>query len=275
MRAPEGFVLDRDGRDVLVARQDSLDDLRRLGLGRALRFEELVRAAPVGSGRGRTARIEVSPGRRWVLKRMRRGGLLRVFWRERFRGTGRLLANLTTPIEAERRGIRTARPVALLVRGGPPGLHRAWMATEEIEGAEDLRARFSADPSRPRAEMPVVLAFVRGMHDAGIDHRDLNLGNLLIHEDERGPRVFVVDLDRALLTRTPVSFARRQRALRRLERSWAKTLGRDGPAGEPDIVSWHAWYAGQDAQLARRLARGRAAGRIWLALHRAGWKGKS
>jgi len=219
-------------------------------------------------------RIDVSRSGRWVLKRMRRGGFLRFVWRDRFSGARRLLANLTTPVEARRRGIPTAAPVALLLRRGPPGFYRAWMALEEIEGASDLRARFSTVPPAAVTEMSAVLACVRRMHDAGIEHRDLNVGNLLIRAGERVPEVFVVDLDRVVLHDGPVSFRRRQSALRRLERSWVKTFGDAGPAGAPDAASWYSWYAGDDEEVARRLRAGRTAGRAWLAFHRMGWREK-
>ncbi len=205
---------------------------------------------------------------------MHRGGSLRFLWRDRFLGAGRLLANLTTPLEAQRRGVPTAAPVALLLWSGPPGFYRAWMAVDEIEGAEDLRARFSGVPLPAATEMSAVLACVRRMHDAGIDHKDLNLGNLLIRQSVRGPEVFVVDLDRAVLHARPVGFAGRQRALRRLERSWVKTFGDDGSSGVLEASTWYGWYAGDDHDVARRLRAGRAAGRAWLAIHRIGWARK-
>jgi hypothetical protein len=105
------------------------------------------------------------------------------------------------------------------------------------------------------------------MHDAGLEHPDLNLGNLLLRPSPSGPQAFVVDLDRAHLERRPLSRARRQAALRRLERSHAKLFGVPGPL-DGDGDAWYAGYAGDDAALSAYLSAGRPAGRLRLAVHR-------
>jgi hypothetical protein len=71
----------------------------------------------------------------------------------------------------------------------------------------------------------------------------------------------------------PLPFVTRQRALRRLERSYVKTC-HPHPAGDSVRRSIYASYAAGDGELERRLARGRRAGRIWIQLHRFGWRGK-
>jgi hypothetical protein len=146
---------------------------------------------------------------------------------------------------------------------------------EEIEGADDLGARL--DPQAPPVpdEIARVMSAVRRMHDRGVDHRDLNLGNVLLRGTGGDAQVFFVDLDRAVLRPAGVSFGRRQSALRRMERSYWK-LFRHSPGFAPDAWrSWFALYAGADGALARRLDRGRALGRLWLAFHRIGWLAQS
>jgi hypothetical protein len=69
----------------------------------------------------------------------------------------------------------------------------------------------------------------------------------------------------------PLEFAPRQRALRRLERSYSKVLAPERP--RPEIVDGiYRLYAGDDSELAARLERGRRAGRGWIFLHRLGWR---
>jgi len=70
----------------------------------------------------------------------------------------------------------------------------------------------------------------------------------------------------------PLPFSPRQSALRRLERSCAKLTGMPGPFGPGSEDLWYTLYAGDDAALARRLAAGRRAGRLSLAVHRLGWR---
>lgn len=271
MQAPSGYAQLRDGPLTLFARADLMEAATRAGLGRSETWKRLCAAALPGSGRGRIARFELE-GRRVVLKQLRRGGLAAAFWRDRFPGTARPLANLEVPREAARLGVPTALPVALLLRRGPPGLFQAWLATVEIEDASDLLALFRATPPPNAALIGAVLDRTRLMHDAGLVHPDLNLGNFLARQRPDGSwEVFVVDLDGARIRPGPLGFRERQSSLRRLERSAVKHFGDAGPPGAGPPSSWYTLYAQDDAQLARRLEAGRLAGRIGLAMHRAGW----
>jgi hypothetical protein len=111
------------------------------------------------------------------------------------------------------------------------------------------------------------------MHDRGVSHPDLNLGNVLLrHSSDASPRAFVIDFDRATFMSGPLPFGPRQAALRRLERSCAKLTGSTGPLGAGSENLWYQLYAGDDAALARRLAFGRQGGRFALAMHRLLWR---
>lgn len=266
--APAGFIADSRGRVTLFGRSGQIEHLRRIGLGRPERWQELLSQGSMpAAGRGATAVLDLA-GTRARLKRLRRGGLLGSLWRERFPGRRRVLDNLRLPIEAARRGIPTPAPLALLVVEGPPGLFRAWMAVEEIAGARDLGAWFggaNSPPSRP--ELAEAMSVVRRMHEVGLDHRDLNLGNLLLRRGGEGGSVFVVDWDGARTRTGPLSFRVRLRALRRLERSAVKLFG----TGEPAVRRlWYELYAAGDPQLADRLERVRLEGDLRLRLRRLG-----
>jgi len=263
--AVEGFdSIDVPGGRLYVA-SDRSGAVAELGLGAPKAWESRLANADPSSGRGATARCSAPSGGSLILKRMKRGGLAGPLWRDRFAGTERLLDNLRIPMEALRRGVPTARPVALLLVEGPPGLFRSWQALEEIAGSRDLAQRIRAGEEIDRAVWREAMGVVRTMHDQGVEHRDLNLGNLLIREATPGNcEAFVIDLDAARIHDGPLDFALRQRGLRRLERSWVK-LG--GESGAPD---WFALYAGDDAEMLARLYRGRARGRLLLALRRFG-----
>lgn len=224
------------------------------------------RLAGGGSGRGAAGRLVLPDGGEVVLKRMRRGGGLGSLWRDRFPGRGRLVRNVTVAREAVERGVPTPRVVALLTEEGPPGLFRGWLASERVEGAIDL-AELLRSGRAGEADLAAALAAARALHDAGIEHADLNLGNLLVRPGGSGPEGFVVDLDRARLRRGGLSSRARQAALRRLERSHAKLFGAPAPFGGDGSI-WYELYAGGDSVLRRYLAAGRPAGRFRLALHR-------
>lgn len=272
MRVPRGFEADRIGEVVLISRTGAAEPLRRAGLDRPAEWERLCAAASQGPGRGAIARVDLPGLGRAVLKRLRRGGWIAPIWQGRMLGSSRGIANLEVAREAVRRGIPTAEPIALLLRQGPPGLFRAWLATEEIDGAADLLTRFRARAEPSAGLLPAALRFVRRAHDEGLSHPDLNFGNLLARERADGEwELFVVDLDRAAFSVGPLRFAARQAALRRFERSAVKHFGADGPPGAPPRSSWGALYASGEPELARRLAAGRRAGENWLAIHRLGW----
>jgi hypothetical protein len=248
----------------LLADQAQLEALSAAGLDAPAGWSRAL-GDGVAAGRGVTSTVELATGLVARLKQLRRGGLARHVWHERFPGASRLVRNVEIPLEAIRRGIPTARPVALLLVAGPPGLNRGWLATEEIPDVEDLAARVRTGRPPDEAEIAAVMSAVRAMHDRGLDHSDLNLGNLLLRSRDGNAEVFVIDLDACELQAAPLSFARRQQALRRLERSYVKV------APDPDDALRernYSAYAAGDAAMAERLARGRRSGRLRIFLHR-------
>jgi hypothetical protein len=255
--APEGFVRAVHGDATLIADARRIQALVQAGFDRP----ESWRAA-AGSARGETgAAVTLAPDCTARIKQLRRGGWTASLWRDAFAGLDRPLDNLRLPLEAARRGVATPAPIALWIEPCCRGFVRAWLAFEEAAGARDLRGRLGEG-------LKPALAAVRKMHDLGVEHRDLNLGNLLV----AGDRAWVIDLDRARLHDAPLGFAARQRALRRLERSYVKLRHPDeaDPAVRDAIYDG---YAGDDAALASRLRRGRAVGRAAIAIHRLGWGG--
>jgi 3-deoxy-D-manno-octulosonic acid kinase len=270
---PAGYVLERTGRATLVAEAARAAALVRAGLADPAGWEARLpaRGRP-GSGRGGSVALELAGVGPVRLKALRRGGLARRLWSERHAGRGRLLANLALPLEARARGIPTPAPVALLTVEGPPGLHRGWLAVEEIPGAVDLATRFAAGPPPEREELAVVIALVRRMHDRGLEHRDLNLGNLLLRQAPGGASEgFVIDLDRARLRSAPLGAGRRRRGLRRLERSCLKSSQQQAADPRTRRLLYDLYAAG-DLLLAGRLARGRRRADLLLFLHGLGWR---
>jgi hypothetical protein len=203
---------------------------------------------------------------------MRRGGWIAKLWRDRYPSAARLVATLAAPVTAAARGVPTARPVALLVASTSGGMVEGAMAVEEIDGSLDL-AHLVKARAVTRGDLEAALGVVRAMHDRGVLHPDLNLGNILLRPRPGGaPEAFVIDFDRASFHAGPLPFSARQAGVRRLERSCAKLTGAPGPLGPGSEDLWYTIYAGDDAGMAQRLARGRRLGRLAIAVHRLGWK---
>ena len=269
---PAGFVLRPDGACALYVAEPLASAVDARGLHVWDAWDRALASGSAASGRGATAVIDGGSGTRWRLKAMRRGGSLARVWRDRYLSAVRLVATLSASVEAQARGVPTADPVALIVKAGAGGLVRGAMAIEEIERSEDL-ARLVLRGAATRADLAATIDAVRAMHDRGVTHPDLNLGNVLLRpQGEGSPEAFLIDFDRATFAPGPLPFAARQAALRRLERSCAKLTGHPGPFGPGSEDLWYTVYAGQDAELARRLAGGRLLGRISLAAHRMGWR---
>jgi len=264
---PEGFTRVSEGPVELIAPPERLAGLMRLGLHEPEGWQRSLAGTGRAGGRGTTAVVALPDGPRLRIKQMKRGGIAGALWHDRYPGTRRLLDNLRLPLVALERGIPTAAPVALLALEGPTGLRRAWIAFEELEQTASLSERFGSSVPPSTARLEALAGLIRRMHDAGIEHRDLNLGNLLLREQgaEAGAG-FVIDLDRARVHDGPLPDDLRRRALQRLERSHLKLFGT-----AVDLPPWRLLYAAGDPELALTLAQGRTLERIGLWLHKATW----
>lgn len=253
MSAPPAGWIERRGETArLWVRVDLEEPAVAAGLDRPAGWERAIARHDAGSASGRGPSGVVRLGAMGArLKQLRRGGLAGPLWRERFIGRRRLHDNVHLPLEARRAGVPTPEPLALLVAHGPRGLWRGWLATEELEGAREL------EPARANvvAELVAALAAARRLHDAGFEHRDLNLGNLLVRErPDGGVEGWVIDLDGARRHAGPLGPAARARSLARLARSLRKRHGFGGTADEL-CEALDAAYAAGDVELEARLAR--------------------
>lgn len=272
--APGGFEVLPASSGELFVLSAFATALRAAGLDDEEGWRSRIAGSPrtAAAGRGAVARLRIPQGTALVMKRLLRGGLAARLWRGHMLGRCRLLRNLSVPHEAIGRGIATPQAVALLLVRAAPGLYRGWLAVEEQAGTRDLGAALSDGAERAEPAMQAALAAVRRAHDRGLVHPDLNLGNLLLAgSSETGYRATLIDLDRARLVAGAVPAASRRRMLQRLERSYVKRFGSDGPFGGEWGSAWSAWYAADDPELARAVDVRRGAGRLRLGLHRAAW----
>ncbi|MGA7992340.1 MAG: lipopolysaccharide kinase InaA family protein, partial [Thermoanaerobaculia bacterium] len=118
------------------------------------------------------------------------------------------------------RGIDTPEPLAVGLVGG-----EGWYVARRLQDAEQIRRWFLRrdDASQPPPSLPyefeeVVTALgrlARRLHDRGVFFRDFTDGNVLVTKGEAGPRLWLVDLDRARVGEQPVTAFRRWRDLAR------------------------------------------------------------
>jgi len=123
------------------------------------------------------------------------------------------------------------------------GGYRGAIVTREIAAAETLGTAVERQPAADErnAIVTAVARAVRRMHDRGLHHRDLNVGNILLSRDGGTLAAHVIDLDRAHLGAS-VSSAARKRALRRLARSLAKIEAASRLDLRADRAAFHRAY---------------------------------
>jgi 3-deoxy-D-manno-octulosonic acid kinase len=204
---------------------------------------------PLDGGRGATSRFETEQGG-VVLRRFRRGGAMRWLGDVYFGLRSRPLREFAVLLRARRRGLPVPDPLAAVVERRALVVYRGRLLMREIVGGVPI-LRWLEDEADARAMILSRLAgALRELHDAGLEHPDLNLQNVLVVSRSYGPRIMFVDLDRARLGASSLGATARRRALRRLRRSAAK-LDPGGRLLSPtalDRVEALYWRADPEAQ---------------------------
>ncbi len=188
-------------------------------------------AETLAAGRGDLQRVVVDTLGTGILRRYQRGGLVRFAVRDLYWDwPPRPMRELVCTEAARRRGV----PVVEVLAAGvdwltPPSLaplclYRGFLLTREAEGYVNLWRWLCGRPSPARCDAMVraVADCIARLHRAGVEHRDLNLTNVLLREAATRDPVLLLDFDRARLQRTLVTRRRRTRGLRRLQRSLDK-----------------------------------------------------
>ncbi len=173
-------------------------------------------------GRAELRAVELADGGRALVRSCRHGGLLRHLTRDWFVSRPlRPFAELAVTALARERGLPAPEVLAALVTHGVGPWYRGWLVTREIKGARHLWAALleGIGGDGKQALLRQVGHSLRLMHTSGIDHADLNLRNILVLDGALGPKVFIIDFDKARLFEGEVPAARARRNLQRLRRS--------------------------------------------------------
>ena len=176
---------------------------------------------PLSGGRGGTVRFATDQGG-VVMRRFRRGGAMRWLGGCYFGLRPRPLSEFAVLLRARRRGLPVPEPLAAVVERRFLVAYSGRLLMREIVGGTPLAAWLETGGDERRAVLALLARSLRDLHDAGLDHPDLNLNNVLVVARSYGPRLVFVDLDRARLRTTPLGDAARRRGLARLRRSAAK-----------------------------------------------------
>lgn len=275
--APDGYYFLKRGRNSILVRDDLVAKVEAIGLFRENDPSRWKGAAGcLWGGRGKLTRIELAPGFFMVVKVLRRGGLIRWFTRDCHFSRKRLFHEALLSNHLLRRKV----PIVPMLLGRAEykgiGFYRLQLGTLEFKGATSLLTLIkegSADERMLCEVMEQAGRTVGALHDAGVFHHDLNLGNLLVGPpDSLGEKrqVLVIDLDRSKRKKR-LSSAARIVNLARLYRHGVK----NGLFKQVDwMKNWRCFLAGYcggagDAALLEKKVEKRY--RSTLLFHRISW----
>jgi tRNA A-37 threonylcarbamoyl transferase component Bud32 len=169
-----------------------------------------------------TVRLETTSGSWDVVVKQFRHQTARQRLRRRLGGS-KAWRSWRAALALERAGIPTPAPVLWVESASPGGA--SFFVSRKLEGffetRQFLRARNASREAEEFPEVDVTSFFdrlgrqLRRMHDAGIWHRDVSIGNLLVRTGGEGPDFFIIDLNRTRLGRR-LGAVRRSRDLCRL-----------------------------------------------------------
>jgi 3-deoxy-D-manno-octulosonic acid kinase len=228
---PAGYVTGRERGARVVALPSVFEDVVRAVREHGT-LHEAAAAQPAGasfSGRG-AAHLMKLGGEQAVVRHYRRGGAMAGVLGDRYLRAGRPrpARELEASVGARLRGVATPEVLATVTYAAA-AWYRADIATRYVPATRDLA---TAVLSEARADAAARLRLWRAAGDllghafnAGVEHPDLNLRNVLVSDDARA---FLIDLDRALVRDRPVSGAARAAMVERLHRSRRKLETRYG-----------------------------------------------
>lgn len=214
----------QDGREVVAVRE--LAEAVRRALASSASLEAWVREhgeqSPSKQGRG-TIHLAFLGDRRVAVRHARRGGWMQPLGDRYFGGRPRPFVELAVSERLRAAGVATPRVLAALVLPQRVG-YRGDLATEWLAPGHDLLALLVPNlyPAKVRCAGLAAAGHAIGRaHAAGLDHPDLNAGNLFLEpRGEGGWSAWLLDLDRASIGRPSGRVARRnlERFVRSLEK---------------------------------------------------------
>ncbi|MCE9636276.1 MAG: lipopolysaccharide kinase InaA family protein [Planctomycetes bacterium] len=222
------------------------------------------RSTATYEGRGRPFGFDARGVGRVFVRPYLHGGVFGAITRDRHAGDGRFESEVEAHVAAAAAGVPVCEALGFVSRSAGGIFRRGWLVLRELPGARDLLAVLSAPlaAARRRAILAAAGRAVRALHDAGFDHPDLHLKNLLLDDAQSGEvTVRVLDLDRTVrVDRLPRE--RRLAGLFRFDRYAAKQAAAGAPITRADRLRVFVAYAGPDwpareerRAIARRLRR--------------------
>ncbi|HEX7707119.1 MAG TPA: lipopolysaccharide kinase InaA family protein [Thermoanaerobaculia bacterium] len=223
-RATDWVRIDHDARRTLC-RPGIENELREIYDRHTWAYDGIASSPETVIFRGRRPVVSGLVGTsRVVVKRLHHGGVLASIGKDRFFTSRRVHSHIELADYLTSHGIATPR-VEFASWRRINGLVRGEVGFELIEGAIDADACFFGQEARPvgwEARAAAIGSLVGRLHKIGFMHADLNLMNLLFTPVGE---LYVLDLDKTVLSDRLPTIRARMKNLERLERSIRKQGG--------------------------------------------------
>ncbi len=166
---------------------------------------------------------------RMIIKHYEHGGLLRKITRDILWGSSRPFRELVVLEKASPRGVPVPEVLAARVDKIFGPFYRGEIAYKEIPDGSNLLEYLKGLNRRTREEkisakrkiIPSLAEAIKKMHAAGIYHGDLNIKNILVRNEGKRIKVYLLDFDCSRI-RENISLRARIKNLARLNRSCEK-----------------------------------------------------
>jgi 3-deoxy-D-manno-octulosonic acid kinase len=267
---PPGFVTRIKGNTTCIVRRQWEEELLTSGILAGEPASPTMGQTALPGGRGSASIVTLPKIGAVVLRRYRRGGLIGKVLVDRYLFSSRPFRELSVLAFARTRNVPVPEVLgASSARTGLPW-HRGRIVTRQIPDSVTLPVFIggnSGDSRRVTGVLKRAGGAIRKMHEAGIDHADLNMNNILV--DNKGA-VFIIDFDKATI-HPELGQYRRIKNLRRLLRSLRKLKRAGYLLDDNDFAMITRGYAGGDPALLATLERSTLRSRLLLfrsVLHR-------
>ncbi len=272
---PPSFSLVKKGKSYLLLH----DDFKELLLSQGIEdpetfFKTHSSTATFLKGRTPHPSIPIRVGTRMVVRKYSHGGLLRVFNRDLFLFGARAFRELILTEEIRASGILTIQPIGAIHQIVFWPFYRAFLLSLEIPHAKNLIQFLQGNDSHLSPEhlhhkwkmIRAAGLLLRGFHQRGFYHRDLQLKNLLVDRDQ----ILIIDFDRSC-RKENLSVRDRVKNLLRLNRSVEKWKRNGLPITRTDRWRFFMAYSGGDPNILIAVKKALRTYSIGLFFHRCGW----
>jgi 3-deoxy-D-manno-octulosonic acid kinase len=272
---PSSFSLNKKGKTYLLLHNDYNEGLLRQGVeDLETFFKTHLLTTKYLNGRTPHPSIPIQDGMRIVIRKYSHGGLLRAFNRDLFLFGARSFKELSLTEEIRSSSIPTIQPIGAIHQIVFWPFYRAYLLSLELPHAKNLIQYFQENGSalslktlrHKRKTVRAAGLLLRQFHQKGFYHRDLQLKNLLVAEDQ----VLIIDFDRSYRKKA-LSFREMVKNLLRLNRSVEKWKRSGLPITRTDRLRFLLAYAGGDQEILKVLRRALRTFSMGLFFHRIGW----